>query len=285
MKKLSQQISVHSLKSILPDGGDDVMDLTSNEIECLKRYHTMFRVLVDSGKYQPLNREFTEADIGKNIQGTIVDWSVNQALNGTDAVADMSSNLEYTVLQAALILTITIPLYINVPEFSRENYTRAFSAVVGFSAFCHVLVLLACTIQTFIFSRTYTEADAFMQRIECNSLIIIAVFMNYVALAGALVATFIAGFGRAYIDGLVQLYSVAFFIYVAYVFISAVRRTGHNQDIRIFRFYRKYCDIDGQLKDQYIEMLRNEMGVTSDEKGEVSCKNVMFSEVGFSKAL
>jgi hypothetical protein len=94
----------------------------------------------------------------------------------------MNMNLSYTVLQAALILTITIPLYINVPEFSSASSTRAFSAVVGFSAFSHVLVLLGCTIQT------------------------------------------------------------------------------------IFRFYKKCCDMDGQLKDKYIEMLRKDMGVTNDDK-------------------
>jgi hypothetical protein len=259
-------IPTHQLKSVLPDGGDDVMDLTCNEIECLKRYHTMFRVLIESGQYQPLTRELTEEDVGKNIQTTIVDWSVSQALQGSDAIEEMNMNLSYTVLQAALILTITIPLYINVPEFSSPSFTRAFSAVVGFSAFSHVLVLLGCTIQTFIFSRPYSDADTYLQRIECYGLILFIVAMNYVALVSGLVATLIAGFGRYFVDGAVQLYLVGFLVYIGFIFVNAVQRTGHNQDIRILRFYKKYCDIDGQLKDKYIEMLRKDMGVTNDDK-------------------
>jgi hypothetical protein len=261
-------IPTHQLKSVLPDGGDDVMDLTCNEIECLKRYHTMFRVLIESGQYQPLTRELTEDDVGKNLQSTILDWSVNQALQGKEAIEEMNMNLSYTVLQAALILTITIPLYINVPEFSSDNITRAFSAVVGFSAFSHVLVLIGCTIQTFIFSRPYSDADTYMQRIECNGLIIFIVAMNYIALFSGLVATLLAGFGRAFVDGVVQLYMIGFLGYVIAVFVNAVQRTGHNQDIRILRFYKKYCDIDGQLKDEYIEMLKRDMGVANTDKND-----------------
>jgi hypothetical protein len=75
-------VPTHQLKSVLPDGGDDVMDLTCNEIDCLKRYHTMYIVLIESGQYHPLTRELTEEDVGKNIQTTILDWSVSQALQG-----------------------------------------------------------------------------------------------------------------------------------------------------------------------------------------------------------
>lgn len=189
------------------------------------------------------------------------------------------------MVQAALILTITIPLFINVPDFDDDNYVRAFSAVVGFSAFSHILVLIGCTIQNMILNRPYSSADTLLARVETFSLFAFIVAINYVGLVCGLVATLIAGFGRSSLDGYIQLYSIGIVIYLLYLFVVTYQKGTVYQDRRIYRFYKKYCDDDGQLKDEYIERIRKDVrreDIKDDEQEDdkIKNKNVMIHSVG-----
>ena len=99
-EKARQIVPTIKLKRVRED--DDVLDLDLSEIECLKRYHTAFRAFVTSGLLYPLSKPLTENDIGKNIQTTIIDWSVAHALQGTAVIDELQANMSYTVLQVSL---------------------------------------------------------------------------------------------------------------------------------------------------------------------------------------
>ena len=109
MKKSKNVIPAFQLKNVTND--DDVMDLELSELDCLKRYHSAFRALVTSGIASPLKKPFVEEDIGKNIQNTIVDWSANHGLQGKELIAEVQTNMSYTVLQVYNIRKFIIFLY------------------------------------------------------------------------------------------------------------------------------------------------------------------------------
>jgi len=68
--------------------------------------------------------------------------------------------VQYTVLQAALILTITANLYITLPiTFEKESLATAFSCICGVAAFTHLLCIVNCTILAGILNMAYTEVD------------------------------------------------------------------------------------------------------------------------------
>ena len=69
-------------------------------------------------------------------------------------------NLQYTVLQAALILTITANLYINPPiSFDSAAQTDAFSSISGFAAFTHLFCIINCTIISAVLNMAYSAVD------------------------------------------------------------------------------------------------------------------------------
>jgi hypothetical protein len=162
-------------------------------------------------------------------------------------------------------LTITIPLYVNIPDFDDDNYSHAFSAIVGFSAFSHTLVLIACTIENMVLNRPYSNADTLLTRVETFFLFGFINVVNYAGMISGLVATLIAGFGRSSLDGYVQLYSIAMCLYLFYLFTIAYQTGTVYQDRRVFKFYKKYCDDDGQLKDEYIDKIRNDLSKDEDD--------------------
>ena len=69
-------------------------------------------------------------------------------------------NVQYTVLQAALILTITANLYINPPiNFDSKSQNDAFSSICGLAAFTHLFCIINCTIVSGILNMAYTAVD------------------------------------------------------------------------------------------------------------------------------
>ena len=110
-------------------------------------------------------------------------------------------NFQYTVLQAALILTITIPLYVSPPDLSTDSNLRAFSFFIGISACIilntpqfisfilniglsaslHLYTIIGITIMSALFNRPYTEADTVLVRIENNFLLVLATICNYIS--------------------------------------------------------------------------------------------------------
>lgn len=65
----------------------------------------------------------------------------------------------------------------------------------------------------------------------------------------------IAGIGRNRIDFYVQLYSIPCLIALLLIFVSFAKKGINYQDTRVLRFYQKYCDVNGELKDKYLAMI------------------------------
>jgi hypothetical protein len=82
---------------------DQAIDLDLDELEVLKRYHSAFTNFAASGIVRPLTRQITEADIAKNIQGSIIDWCSAHAYEGSKAIEDIQVNIQYTVLQVIVM--------------------------------------------------------------------------------------------------------------------------------------------------------------------------------------
>jgi len=72
----------------------------------------------------------------------------------------------------------------------------------------------------------------------------------------------IAGFNRSSADNAVQIYAVLVVVYLIFSFLKKNRSAEVLQDERAFKFYQKYCDISGELKNEYLKLLYP----TPDEK-------------------
>ena len=155
-----------------------------------------------------------------------------------------------------MILTISIPLYINLPEFENPITARCFSGFIGFSAFCHLVVVVGNTIAASELNRPYSPVDAMIARVENQFFLVGIGIINYLAVISGIGATWIAGFNRDTTDGWVHVYIIVFVVALCHNFFFGYLRGSRYQDSRAFRFYVKYCDFDGQLKDEYIEKIK-----------------------------
>jgi hypothetical protein len=234
---------------IPPLNKDIIFDLEKDEDEILRRYETIFRTLVANNVCKPLDRRFDESDVGKNIQLTILDWSVNHAIQGEHYIEEIQQDLQYTAVQSALILTISMPLYIDPTSISPSSVSHFFSAVIGIAAFSQLTVIVGCKIVAALLSRPFTASDTMIARIRGLPLIMV---LNYLATLMAVTAIFVAGFARSYEDGYVQLYAILILIGLCSLFAILNAQGSHMQDMRSLRFYQKYCDINGRLKREYL---------------------------------
>ena len=77
----------------------------------------------------------------------------------------------------------------------------------------------------------------------------------------------IAGYARSRIDGNIQLiYSATALLLLVYCFIRAGYKGRKYQDTRAYLFYKKYCDPNGELKDEYLEMVHGDENAKKVEK-------------------
>jgi hypothetical protein len=234
------------------------IDSDLNEIEILKRYDCMYTTFIDRNIYKPLDRKLTEADINKNIQDSILDYCVSHAFQGESYIAEIQMNMQYTVLQSALILTISMPLFINPPIFEDEGIGHLFSGVIGGAAFSQLSTIIGTTILSGLLNRPYTPVDGMVCRIESRGLYVGTTVINYISMLLTMSSMFIAGFERSLLDGYVQLYGGVMVIAIVITFILALGKGSEYQDKRALVFYQKYCDDDGSLKSEYIQLIEKE---------------------------
>jgi hypothetical protein len=80
---------------------------------------------------------------------------------------------------------------------------------------------------------------------------------NYIAVAATVFAMFIAGYNRSRVDIAVQVFALLIIVTLIFAFIWNYSRAANLQDQRAIRFYQKYCDISGELKDEYLVALQD----------------------------
>lgn len=250
-----------------------VSDIIFNDIEVWERYESAYCAFVSHGVYPAvLKRPFTEDDIGKSIQSSIVDFSTAHALQGTGYIEEMQMNLQYTVLQSALVLTISMPLYIEPPDFPRDDQLRVFSAIIGLAAFMQLVTIIGCTIISALFNRAYSAADAMVARVKAHFILVQVNVWNYLANFATIVAMLVAGFSRSLLDGAIHLYVGLLVILLALMFVGSTKHGDVLQDVRAYQFYKGYCDPHtGRLKDDYLKRIyakRQQRIVKATKKSE-----------------
>eukprot|EP01038_Epipyxis_sp_PR26KG_P005822 gene5822-8028_t len=244
--------TLNSVKS--PDDEEPTFDLDIDESEVLKRYHCIFKAFIARGVFKKYTEALTDQDIGKNIQNSLIDFSVSHAIQGSTYIDEIQTVMQYLVLQSALILTIDMPLYISPPDFKNENIGHIFSAVVGFAAISFLACIIACTILSGSLNMVYSAVDGMIMRVKMKVTLVLVNVVNYLAIIATIAAMLLAGFDRSYLDGYVQLYGIVVVIglfYLYYIFPASVGT--HMQDVRAFMFYKKYCQTSGELKEEYLK--------------------------------
>lgn len=167
--------------------------------------------------------------------------------------------MQYTVLQAALILTISMPLYISPPGFSSDAIAHAFSGVIGGAALSQLSCIIGTTILSALWNRPYSPMDRMIARVESQHLFVLTTFVNYLSQVLTMAAMFIAGFDRAYLDGYVQLYAIVVVFGIFTLFVIILAKGDKYQDERTLAFYNKYCEDSGRLWPKYIKMIQEDL--------------------------
>lgn len=232
-----------------------LVEFEEKEVEILRRYETLYHTILQKRVLRPLRKPLSAADINVNIQGTIVDYSVAYALQGGEYVNEVTSMLNYNILQSSLLLTVCMPLFISLPSFDDDGYSHIFSGTIGAAAFCQTTVIIGTTILSAAFSRPYTDFEAVIIRIQSNIILVFIFVINYASFVLTICSMLIVAFERSDLDGLVQLYIVAFIVALFGYFIYCFRSGNEYQDNISFSFYSKYCQPSGRLKLKYLDMV------------------------------
>lgn len=245
-KKNSAVIDESLATSTLKSSGDNEVGwesmTSSEETAMLRRYDAVFREIVRHGL--PIN--------GKCDQGSIIDWSACYAIQGSSYFDEVASSLNFTILHAALLVTIAIPAYISPPDFDSSLQKHVFVALMGLSSMCNLVCILLCTIFNTMMSRPYTDIDVMMVRIFHVHTLAGAITADYIGILALLTAVLVAGFNLSRIDGYIQLYIIFIVIIVVIGWIYGTQLTDKFQLKAAEAFKAKYCDDDGQLKDEVL---------------------------------
>jgi hypothetical protein len=249
---------VYDDKNVNIDEDDDAIDiaidLDLDEESVLKRYLTLFKLL--KKRKTKLLKKSNKYD-KNNMLYSIVDFSVCYGLQGSKYVEEYQLNLQYLVLQAALILTITVPMYVSPPELTENEHF--FSFFVGFSAFVHIVVIVSVTALTIFLNSPYTESETMIIRIETMPIYAAIMIGNYLSMIFFIAALLIAGFDRSTLDGALQTFVIILIICLIYS-VAKILEKGNNgfQLDRALEFYKKYCESDGRLKPNYMKIALND---------------------------
>lgn len=79
---------------------------------------------------------------------------------------------------------------------------------------------------------------------------------NYIAVIATVFAMLIAGYNRSSVDIAVQVFALTIVVILIVAFVWKYSRAANLQDQRAIRFYQKYCDISGELKDVYLTAIQ-----------------------------
>ena len=159
------------------------------------------------------------------------------------------------VLQAALILTISLPQYLDPVVQNGDDYDNEYSAIVGISALLHIGTIILCTILSATFSMPYNGSDNLVMRVKLDSILASVHFSNYAADILVIIAMLFAGFARDSVDGYIQLWAIGLIAVVVFCFVVSQGFAITLQDVRSFLFYKKYCEPNGMLKQQYLDQI------------------------------
>mmetsp|Transcript_15656 Transcript_15656/g.26229 ORF Transcript_15656/g.26229 Transcript_15656/m.26229 type:complete len:310 (-) Transcript_15656:161-1090(-) len=240
---MSQSKIIDSNNSSKPFGDDlTVTDVGKDtETVILQRYEQIAHKLVTKGY---------KLD-GSTTQRSLIDWSVCFAQHGSLYFDEVQMQLNYTVLHAALLLTIAMPAFIDPPDFESSSLGHWFMGMAGLSSVTNLFSIITATIFSTILNRPYTDVDTMVARVTETFLFVLAIVLDYIGMLSLLVSMLIAGFNSSNLDGSVQLYAVPLVIIIIVFWVYALAATDEMQLSSTLAFKEKYLDEFGQLKKEY----------------------------------
>ena len=228
-------------------------DTSFDEDEILKRYDSATMALYHFKVKKLLAAEVTNEN---DFSHTIVDFSMSFGFEGSDYIGEMQTALQYVVLQAALILTISLPQYLSPVVVTPDSpLTTAYSFLVGLAALLHIATIILCTIFSGVMNMAYTNVDALVIRVQRNDVFVGVMVLNYSADLIVIIAMLVAGFDRDYLDGGLQLYAIVIVFGIIAAFLNLMGLGLERQNARSMFFYKKYCNFNGLLRDEIREKI------------------------------
>lgn len=218
----------------------------------LARYENFFQILVK--KKFPVD--------GSCKQNSTIDWCVCYALSGNDYILEIQNFVNYTVLHASLLLTISFPAYIDPPEFESLYLKQHFMFFCGASIVSHITSVLVCTIYFTNLNRAYRASDAMTTRID-DLMMKLGIFFDYLGIICLLICFYFVGANYSYAASYTHLFYsgvITFGIVVAFAHYG-FKLDGDQQHVAEV-FKEKYCDEFGYLSKESLYMLHGPSDVS-----------------------
>jgi len=203
-------------------------------------------------KVRPLRQEYNTS----NMSDSLVEWSVSYAIEAEDFVGGDLTNIQYLVLQAALLLTITLPQYL-----SPSNGNDSFTIIMGISGLCHIFVILMSTSLVAAIVMPFGSIDSHITRAQFDWIFILIQVVNYIGDLLLLVGLVISGFNSSSATESYTMLVATSVAFISALVISLYMVTFHGfrmQAHRAILFYKKYCIACGLLKPAYLAKIYGE---------------------------
>lgn len=238
---------------------DLATDHDTDELVILTRYHDMINIL----NQRLPNKD--EAVKNPFAGGGHVDFSVTYAVAGNEYFDEMQTHLNYTVLHAALLLTVTLPAFLQPNEFSNSTDRHAFIILMGIASVANLFSIMFSTVFSTALLRPYKAADTMVSRIKFVEIFVWSVVTDYVGVITLLAAVIVAGFEFSDLDGYIMLVGLPLAVYLIYQWITTSSYSSYSQRENVKHFRAVYLDDEGFLLDKYLSLI----GVKSPDMAQV----------------
>jgi len=245
----------------------------------LKAYDAMYWIFTGQGRYpgkalsmsynaskfmqKPLPNPGERIPRDKIMEVSCIDWCVQHAFGASaDIIGKVSTYINNQILVSALLMSVTAPLFISPPTFENDWFQIIVSAVLGLSTFFQLFNLVAFTAVLNMINAPYTAAYTMLARVEAEFYLW---FLNILVYAG--VCMFMAAMlFVAYVGNVIDLYimmpvvplifSFGYILYVTTATATEFRRES------VYQFYERYCEYDGKLKMEFLNLVYYDYEVT-----------------------
>lgn len=215
------------------------LDFTADsESQVLLRYDNLYRALAKAG--HPLD--------GSVAPRSVVDWSINFALQGKAYFEQQRAQQNYNVLRSCLLLIVAAGGYVNPPDFGDSNMDNMFLNAIGFSAVSSLISIISYNIFSICVYRPYSLIDSILASVRNNFMSIIGSIFDYLGMLTLLIALLLARTGTA--GSVAQPMAVLLFLLILTMWTWAMIYTDEVLTIKRQSFLFRYLDrATGQLTD------------------------------------
>ena len=220
-------------------------DTSLGTLDVLKRYDSCSKALDEHGA-----RRFFEEGMEHehHFQDSIVDFALSYAIDGDNYISKIQTALQYIVLQAALVLTISLEQYLHPDIDDDDDLEIFYTYIVGSSAILHLSTIILATIVSASINMAFGGVDRTVVRVKLNFLLILTNVFNYCGDVLMMIGMIVVGSSRSKYGIYSELYVAIFVCFLLCTFMYSMGIAMMFQNRRCIQFYRKYCDHSGQLR-------------------------------------